>query len=236
MTTIEITQPLKLTILKHLASGKTADVVATIVKLPRDRVVDIASHHGYPDTEKLAWAADILAKKIEDSDKDASITERPDLTRTLRTQTAGAATSTPAAPAPSTRPDEIRILLNTAKAHPSKRIQAAADRVFDQLDRVRALLREDQEKHAEKRAAAAAKAAARAEVERLEAQLAAAKAKLRGTPATKAAAGAATDGPTAAEVRAWAAANHIDCPATGRVPGTVRDQYDAAHTDQALAS
>lgn len=195
-TTREITPQTKLTVIKHLASGKTADVVATIVHLPRETVVDIASHHGYPDTEKLAWAADILTKKIADAAKNDTITERPDLARTLRSQTAGAATVTPAAPAPPAKPDEIRILLNTAKAHPSKRIQAAADRVFDQLDRVRDMLREDETKHAEKRKAAAEKAAARAEVERLEAQLAAAKARLRGKPATKPTAAKTEKSPT----------------------------------------
>lgn len=177
--TTDVTPQLKLTIIKHLAGGKTAEVVAAIVGIPRDRVVDIASHHGYPDTEKLAWAADILAKNIDDEAK-GTITERPDLApRITRPQTAGAATSTPAAPAPLTKPDELRILLNTAKAHPSKRIQAAADRAFDQLDRIRTLIHEDEEKNADKRRIAAEKAAARAEVEHLEEQLRAARAKLR---------------------------------------------------------
>lgn len=178
--TAEITAQQRLAVVKHLASGKPLDVVATIAHLDRSVVLDIGSSHGYPDTDKLGWAADVLAKKIDDEQK-ATITPAPE----RRTQTPVAATSTPAAtgPPPLTKPDEIRVLLNTAKAHPSKRIQNAADRVFDSLDKVRALIREDEEKHAEKRKAAAAKAEARAEVERLEEQLREAKAKLRGKPA-----------------------------------------------------
>lgn len=214
MSTATITNEKRLTTLKHLASGKGLDVVATIVGLPKETVLDIGSRHGYPDTEKLAWAADIVEKKIHDGATDLPA-GRP-LPKTTGAAAAPAAAPVPD-PSPLTKPDEIRILLNTAKGHPSKRIQAAADKVFDQLDRVRTLLREDEEKHAERRKADAAKAAARAEVERLEAQLAAAKAKLRGKPAT-----AATQGGDHA-------CNHEDCDRTFGTVQAVRMHERRAH-------
>lgn len=231
MTTNTITDQQRLTTLKHLASGKGLDVVATIVGLPRDTISDIARHHGYPDKDKLAWAADIVEKKI----REAATTlpeRRPEPTRpaAARPQTPGTAVHPPAAvPGTLTKPDELRVLLNAAKAHPSKRIQAQANRVFDAVDRLRQLLREDEEKHAERRRAEAEKAAARAEIARLEQQLADAKAKLRSKTATAADTTSTGDGPTAAEIRAWANEAGVDCPATGRVPKSVRAAYADAH-------
>jgi hypothetical protein len=182
-TSTDITQATKITLLKHLASGKSPDVVAAIVGLKRDEVVDIASHHGYPHKEKLAWAADVLEKDQEDEAAQLP-TRAPE-----RPESARIAGPGPQPPEPLTRPDEIRVLLNTAKGHESKRIQNAANKVIDDLDKLRTLIREDQDKHAARRKAEAEKAAARAEVDRLEAQLAEAKAKLRGgkpTPKTPA--------------------------------------------------
>jgi hypothetical protein len=214
----------KLTVLKHLASGKTADVVATITRLDRYEVIDLASSHGYPDVDKMTKAVGLLTDRINRDRQSEIPTAQP--TRPQPVAVAPlVAQRTPQSSGPLTPPDEIRALLNTAKDHPSRRIQAAADRAFDQLDRVRALLREDQEKHAEKRAEQARKAAARAEVERLERQLADAKAKLRGT----AAATAQSSGPAASVIRDWARTAGIECPATGKVPRSVREAYDQAH-------
>lgn len=181
-TSSDLAPTTRVTILKHLAAGKGLDVVATIVGLKRDQVLDVASHHGYPDRDKLAWAVDVLVQKIENERSTL-----PDRTHEARRDERRVAIAEQPATVPSpaslTKPDEIRVLLNTAKSHDSKRIQRAADKVIDDLDRLRTMLREDQEKHAARRKAEAEKAAARAEVERLEAQLAAAKAKLRGKPA-----------------------------------------------------
>lgn len=175
----------RLTIVKHLASGKTADVVATIMHITRNDVVDVAKDHGYPDVEKLKWAADILEKNLARAEMHAIPTASPDAARAARL---------PSQPTPIHRdeprtqgvahPDEIRVLLNTAKAAKPKRIQALANKIFDDLDRLRGLLDAETEKTRAKAADDQAKAAARAEVKRLEQQLADAKAKLRGTPAT----------------------------------------------------
>lgn len=229
-TTRSATPQQQIAILKHLAGGKDFDTVAQILDLPRDQVVDFARTHGYPDADKMLWAVDVLAKKLATTENTLPAG---------RPQPSGVRlVSQPPTPAPTSaglaKPDEIRILLNTAKAHPSKRIQGAADRVFDQLDRLRGLIREDQDKNAEKRAAAAAKEKARAEVKRLEAELAAARARLRSDTATTtpASSTAAVDVP-AKIIREWATAGGLECPSHGKIPNTVRTAYDAAHQDGA---
>lgn len=185
MTTTEITAQQRLTLVKHLAGGKTLPQVALIMRLPEPTVLDIASHHGYPKTEALTKAADILERNLND-DRRSGIpngTAAPlAVTRPARPSTTSPSSVTNPDARPVGQPDEIRVLINTAKSHPSKRIQAAGERVLDAVGRLRDLITEDQAKHAERRRADAAKAEQRAEVQRLERQLAAAKAKLRGTP------------------------------------------------------
>lgn len=177
-TAIAIAPSVKIAILKHLINEKTFTFAATVTRLTEDQVREVATAHGYPREDSMRRAVDILNRQV---DAGSDLVTKPE---------AAAATHRPATTSPSSvtnpdarpigPPDEIRVLLNTAKGHPSKRIQNAANRVFDDLDKVRSLLREDQEKHAAKRQAEAAKAAARVEVERLERQLREAKAKLRG--------------------------------------------------------
>lgn len=216
MTTTSQKEPTpqqRIALLRHLAGGKTLDTVAAILNLPREAVLDTASKHGYPDPKKMEWAADLLVDKQLDAQKAAAITPAPHLA------TAVAADSSRPVPTPSpvssprqhpdngqalTKPDEIRVLLNTAKSHPSKRIQRAADRVFDDLDKLRTLIREDEEKNSARRKAEAERAARKAaeerkkqalkeEVARLEAELREKKAQLRsGKTKTAAATPAAT--------------------------------------------
>lgn len=184
MTSFNPTQ--KLTILKHLAGGKSADLVAVIMKCKPADIIEAAKAHGYPDVEKIKWAVDILEKKLEDDAQPPASAVPAHAPRESFGTRPGTVPAQPSTLPPVARPDEIRILINTAKDHPSKRIQAQGNRIIDAIDKLKDLIHEDQEKNAEKRAAEAAKAAARAEIERLEAQLAAAKAKLRGTPKAKA--------------------------------------------------
>lgn len=239
MTTFTKTQIL--TTIKHLASGKDAELVADIMKSTKADVIEIARHHGYPDVEKLAWAADILEKKLDEDNQPA---ERPlvgggeIVTRPQQLGTKpGTTPITPTTVPPIPRPDELRVMIATAKNHESKRIQAAATRADDAIAKLRQLIVEDEQKNHEKRKAAAAKARAKAEVERLEAELAAARAKLRGsapakpkTPASPTPAGVL---PTSAEIRAWARDNDVDCPPVGQVPARVREAYDDARTQVA---
>jgi hypothetical protein len=204
----------KLAIVKHLAGGKSLDVTATIVGLDRPVVLDVASKHGYPDTDKLAWAADVLEKRLADEQAAATVKTGP-LEQGPRVNQPHpvAAQRTPARPSPSPTSTstpgqaaaggspggQIEALLDRAEEHPAKRIQNAAAKVRADVDRLRELIREDEEKNAEKRKAAAERAAAKRkaaeekakakeEVERLKAELAEAQAKLRGGKAKPAAA------------------------------------------------
>ena len=239
MTTTEIGPTQRLTVLKHLAAGKGLDVTAAMTRLSRDEVLDIGGDHGYPRADRLQHAVELLTAAIEKSDKDAAISTSPLSTGTTLPASSPPARSEPAAPHPAeplTRPDEIRVLLNTAKSSDAKRIQNLANRIFDDLDKLKALIADDQERHAAQRAAEHEKAAARAEVQHLQEQLAAAKAKLRpattkGTK-TRRPSAAITDGTASAPastIRAWAVEKGIDCPSRGVLPNAVRQAYALAH-------
>lgn len=176
----DLTPQQRLTLIKHLAGGKPAGVVATIMHLEVNEVTRIASHHGYPDREKLAWAADILAKNL-DKDAAQALTEGRSRAEIATAERVGATEPPTSAPA-SARPSDSGIegLLHTAGAMKRKGIVSLSARISKDLERLRTMVAEEQSKEAERVAATAAKAAALAEVEQLEAQLAAAKAKLRG--------------------------------------------------------
>lgn len=175
MTTITPEQ--RLTVVKHLASGKTPDMVATITGIDRATIVDIGSHHGYPDKDKLSWAVDILTKKLDQAAADAipeSATPQPRLV----TQHGPTMPTLPAA-----KPDEFRILINTAKGSDSKRIQNLANRILDDVAKLRSMLDAERDRVAARNAKAEAARKIREEIKALEANLAEAKAKLRGSKA-----------------------------------------------------
>lgn len=226
----EIRPEQRLTILKHLAGGKHVQVVATIVHLDSEIVRQVAQSHGYPDLEKLKWAVDVVQKNIDDartadipkgtapSPRVASVPSQP--------TTAAAPTSAPA------KPDEFRVLINTAKNHDRARIQKLADRILDDLAKLRGLIDAEQEAYQARQRVAQEKAVARAEVERLEQQLREAKAKLH--PSKKTSTSESTDdGASASEVRSWAIQQGIEVPGRGRLPQEVRDAYDEAHHQEA---
>lgn len=116
---------------------------------------------GYPDKDRLqkAWNRAVAITRGEtppDDEPEIPPTETPSVSR--------------------------QSIIDAGLRHPAKRIQAAAKKAIADLDRLRAMLAEDQEKNAARREAEEAKAKAREEVARLEKQLRAAKAKLRRTP------------------------------------------------------
>lgn len=232
MTTTTATTPISdeqlLTMLKHLAAGKNLDQVATISRRHRDQVLDAVSTHGYP--KSLAKGIELLTAKI---DKDRNTlpagTAIPEPRTSRPASTSPSSVASPDARPIGHAPDEIRILINTAKSHPAKRIQAQADRVLDGIGKLRDLIAEDQAKNAAKRAEDAAKAAARAEIKRLEQQLADAKAKLKKTPAPGGVKVEVGPDVSAADLRAWAKTQGIDVPDRGRVPAEIREQYAAEH-------
>lgn len=231
----------RITILKHLANGKGLNVVATITRLTTEQVTDVAKHHGYPDREKLAWAADILEKKRDDTDL-ASIP-----TSTAPTPIRPATPPRPPArptPPPSTAPnpahaaavDQIQTLLDNAQDATSKRIQTLATKITADVGKLRTLIDTERAKAAEREKKAAEKEAARAEVARLQRELADAKAALTKTSGADSGSRPAGARSETARIRDWARGQGMDLPDRGRLPANVRDAYAAAHPDQAAAS
>lgn len=80
-------------------------------------------------------------------------------------------------------PSPIGLLLEQASGHTVAKVRRAAEKIETQLEQLRALIAEHAADEQRRRAEAAAKEKARADVARLEKQLAAAKAALRGKPA-----------------------------------------------------
>jgi hypothetical protein len=242
-----ITPQQRLAVLKHLANGRTLDVTAAMTRLTRDQVLDIGNHHGYPDTDKLSWAVDVLTDKIDQDETAAAVSTSPaspsgvklvqEPTRAPATTPfpRSTVTTTAAALLPTdSTPDLITSLLNTGKASGSKRIRNLANRILDDVDKLRGLITAEQETAAANEREARQKAEARAEVERLKKQLAAAQAKLRpATTTPRQTAAKVATGATAKDIRAWAAANGIHCNPVGRPHRSVVDAYTAAHTKAA---
>jgi hypothetical protein len=247
----------RLTVLKHLASGRDSDMVAAAMKMTRFDVIDIASQHGYPDPVKMAKAVTLITQRLQRDEEDA-LTETDDASEghvpshAAGTEVSNAGDSASTAElhdaetgaragrvwlgvgGPLPKPDEIRVLLNTAKTLTSfKRIERQTEKVLAEIARLRELVTAEQAKAEAAAAEKAERQSARAEIQRLEEQLRQAKARLRGATAPKTAPTASTSRtgePSAKEIRAWALQQaDLTCPATGRIPATVRAAYDAAH-------
>lgn len=230
MTTVKVTTLDVLTVVKSLAAGRSPQFVSDATGLSSEVVRQVSQKHGYPDKDKLSWAADLLQKQLDDQAKAAipNGTSRP---RIAPVAVAGSGTPT-FTPTP-TVPLATADLLARAEKSPKARTRNLGKRINDQLATLRELVDADDEARQAKQREAAAKAKARAEVKRLEAELAAAKARLNGKPAptaTPAAKPATTAGDHDPKiVRAWARDNRIPCPEKGRVPRAV---VDAWRTDQ----
>ena len=226
MTATDTVSPAdRLTIVKLLAGGRDTGFVAEVVRLDVATVARFASAHGFPDTAKLAWAVDILAKKIADEARAAI---------PAATTTSVAATATIAARrqaiTPTTMPvrsDPVAELLADAAASKRKRTRDLGERATKALDLVRAELAAERDRDSAARARVEAEAKIRAEVTRLEKRLAELKGGLSKSAAVPAGVGAY--GLESKAVRAWAKANDVPCTVTGRVPRTVVEAYQAAH-------
>lgn len=224
MTTKTLTHNDRLTIVKLLAAGRDPDFVATATDHERETVLNVGASHGYPDTEKLGWAADILAKQTD---------EIPAAKHTRPTDLIARRTPTPAprpapAAAPAERPDEAHALIATGKKSTRARTRTLAERAEKALAVLAAEL--DDEQKAKRAAAAktAQEARVRSEVARLEAELAALKANLTKSRAAKGTAATRVSVDPKA-VRSWAKSAGVECPGHGRVPNRVVEQYLAAH-------
>ena len=180
-----ITHATRLTVLKHLAAGKPADLVARIMKLSRYEIIDIGSEHGYPDVATMARAVETITRDITSAERDElaarplaapeTSTPRPPASAQRSTgvpatrpaprpvQTpAPAVAGPPHVPSPQvlTQPDELRAVINAGKQSKSKRIQGLTNRIIDDLARLKDALRAEQAKAEEARRKAEAKAAA----------------------------------------------------------------------------
>lgn len=125
-------------------------------------------------------------------------------------------TPPPLQPARRSTIGEVALAVNELTRHKDARVRKQAERTITQVRRLVDVLSEYDEK-----------AAARAEVERLEQQLRDAKAKLRGSGEQVPLVGPAVDSKA---IRAWAARNGVDCPSVGPVPQRVVDAYQAAQS------
>lgn len=234
-TSTQISPAQKVTVLKHSIAKRDTTFITTVTRLTVEQIRQIQQSHGYPHDDKMRSAITSLEKKIDSENVIEGPTYVPPRPSS-RTDTISATT----APA-----DAVMVLINRAKDHQSKRIQNAANRIFDNLDHLRTLLAEDEKKNAAARAAKLAKEAERrklnaerdaamAEVARLEAQLREAKSKLKAPSKAHTTSTATTDagGTSAKDVRAWASTKGIACPSRGVIPQSVRDAYALAHPEE----
>lgn len=233
-TATDITTVTKLTALKHLAHGRDKDFVADVTGLTVDQVLEVASHHGYPDPDKMRWAIDVLTGDADQAALDAlpPVDGRARLAEASRDASRRPAPppariAPPATPAPAKPADRFQDLLEAAGASDDKKLDRLATKAAEAVEALRDAVEAWQAAKADRDKAARETAAKAARIAALEAELA----QLKGKAATKAAARSApgTNGPTAKEVRAWAREADVPCPVMGRVPASVRDAYTAAH-------
>lgn len=224
----------KLTALKHLANDRTPAFVAAAIGADETDVQQLLDEYG-PDKERLRWSIDELERQARAAERAAiPPASRPGIQPTRTTPT-----PRPVHVAQPSEPGTIDALLvradKIAEFSGTARVRRAAKKVRDAATALEEALAGVEERKRAAAREAAAKAKARAEVERLERELAEAKARLKGsTPATpKAKDATSSTTSAAARIRAWARDNGITCPAVGRVPAAVREQYENAHHNDA---
>lgn len=251
MTTTALAGSDRLTIVKHLAAGKDPDFVAAATGHTRETVLQVGASHGHPDRDKLAWAADILAKKTDEiptaEHTTAADVTRPTTPQARPTPARPRATQPPAprpapvtataAPTPPVQPaagpaDAAQALIATGRKSTRAATRALADKAAKALDRLAKEVHAEEQRKKEAARRAAEEAKVRSEVALLEAELAAKKALLGHSRAAKGSAATRT-GTDPKAVRAWAKTTGIECPPVGRVPNRVVDAYRAAQNGAA---
>lgn len=215
--------PADVTVLKLLARGRGPDWVANATGRKVAEVQAISDAHGGPTRAGLRQA--LAAANITDSAQ--AHTEQP------RRLPVSAPTQTPATvgspPSVTTAAGKLELLLARASQHDTAPVRAARNAVLTACTRLEGALQKVETVHRERQQRDAAKAAARSRVELLEKQLREAKAALKGTKPSAAAAPTRI-GEDPKVVRAWARDNGVACPANGRVPAAVVEQFRAAPT------
>lgn len=211
----EVTTAQRLEVLRLLAiDAYSLQGAADETGIPYPVVCDLARTHGYPENDKLLWAIDHLQTRVDHPD---------------------AHIPTPPLPTPP-EPEVVRISRPGAPAQPdagSRLLRQAADshkaRTRNLGAKIEALLGTLAEALASESAEAQARAALAAEEVARKKRIAALKAELaalRGKGVRTVSTGPA-DATNAKVIRSWAAANGVPCPAMGRIPAAVREQYAA---------
>jgi flagellar biosynthesis GTPase FlhF len=230
-----ITDNEKLTVLKLLAGGRTAEFAAAAVNQDADTVTRLASNHGYPDREKLAWAADILERNLTEARRAAAVTTRTTVPR----PGPGPATPPPARPAQGNPvADTTANLIARGKKSEKVRTKRLAEKAETALADLTAALKAEQdarraaaakaaEREQERATTAAERAQRKARIDALEREIRQLRAAEKATK--RAVAAAAPIGVDPKVVRAWAATAGVECGSHGRVPQAVVDQYLTAN-------
>ncbi|MFI6637178.1 hypothetical protein ACIBI7_50555 [Nonomuraea fuscirosea] len=119
-------------------------------------------------------------------------------------------------------------LLASAAACDDRHVQAALNRARKAMDKLHTLFTEAEERRIAAAQLAAAKQAAADRVAELKQELAAAEEKAKALGVTPKRT-ATSDRERDRVISAWAKAQNLDIGDFGRIPGHIRDQYDAAH-------
>lgn len=242
MTTIEITSQLKITMLKLLVAGHDIDYAARATQIPRDRVLDIVSGHGYPDHDRMRWAIDILiqngdripVRPVANGHRPGVLLAPPQSAQSAVHRPAPADVRTSARPVHTSTAE----LLHQAAESEHSRTRGLGTKISGLLADLTARLADEQEAREAKAVAEREAAKTAARIAELEAELAKLKGK-RSKPAKRPSGGRtpSTTGQILSEsavIREWARANNIPCPRVGAVGKDVRAAYCAAHETSAV--
>lgn len=183
-----VTPEQRLAIVRHLANGRGIDFTATAMNLRASVIREIGHEHGWPREESLVKAADVLQRNLDQQAKD-SITPRPDLEadQARRDRQARAESPVRQSPPPAPRPDTpaprlvdpTADLLRRGKASPKKRTQQLAQRIGQDIERLRDAITADERRAREQAEKEAERKAALEEVRKAEEALREAREKLR---------------------------------------------------------
>lgn len=222
-----IIDPKDLTALKLLARGRDPEWVSNASGLSKSAVERAGRAHGWPDLAQLKQQLaesghnDVLPVHAPQPHS-VVVQDRP---RPAFVPSTSTVTPTPTA-------GRLELLLARAEKHDTAPIRAARNAVLTACSRLETHLQSREAGQRERAQLEASKAAAKSRVALLEKQLREAKAALRGKPAaTK-----PTNSCNGAEpkiIRQWAAANNVACPAVGRVPASVVEQYQSSQLQEA---
>jgi hypothetical protein len=219
----------ELTVLKLLAAGKGLEFVAAATTVQLGTVEAIAKEHGWPDRDKLSFAAVQLQARIDRERRNGlphGAVPPPPPPRPVPQPPAVQQASKQAtvAPRPPIEVDKFKQLIDAGKKSRRARTQAMASRLITLRNQLEEALAGEAEETQRKKREAQAEAEALREIEALKAQLAAAQAKLarpRKKPGKKKLSRGAL-------IRGWAAEHGYSVSSHGKIPDRLVAAYDEA--------